>query len=95
MNLTIDTALYLTDEHTVGLYTSVDNFEEAVDDRALVDMVEEYCILFALPDIPFVISSDCYDLVKDLRVELLKALEKVDQYIDATEQDMLNYKGKE
>ena len=90
MNLSVDTALYLTDEHTVGLYTSIDNFEEAIEDRALVDMVEEYCRLFELPDVPHVISADCCDLIRDLRVELVKALELVDQYIDATEQDILN-----
>lgn len=95
MNLMVDTALYLTDEHTIGLYTSIDNFEEVVDDRALVDMVEEYCRLFELPGAPQVISIDCYDLVRDLRVELLKALEMVDRYIDSTEQDILKHSKEE
>lgn len=28
MNLTVNTALYLTDDHTMGLYTLLDNFEK-------------------------------------------------------------------
>lgn len=95
MNVSIDTALYITDDHTVGLYTSVDNFERAVDDRSLVDMVEEYCKLFEMPNDPYVISSDCYDLVGNLQIELLKALEMVDRYVDATARDILKHTGEE
>lgn len=95
MNLTVDTALYLTDDHTIGLYTSLDNFEKAIDDRSLVDMVEEYCGLFELPGVQHVISIDCYDLIQDLRVELLKALEMVNRYVDATAQDILKHSKEE
>lgn len=93
MKVTIDTALYLTDEHTIGLYTSADNFERTVNERAIVDLVEEYCTLFELPDTPYVISDDCYELIRDLRVELVKALEMVDRYVDATARDILKPTG--
>lgn len=95
MNVNIDTMLYITDTHTIGLYTSTDNFEKAVDERHLVDMVEEYCVLFELPCTQHVISRDCYDLVVGLRVELLKALEMVDLYVNATNIDTLKYSGEE
>lgn len=93
MKFNIDTALYFTDNHAIGLYTSVDAFENSVDERTVVDMVEEYCKMFELPDTTYVIDSDCYDLVGGLRAELLKALEMVDRYVDATAQDILKHPG--
>ena len=89
MNINVDTMLCVTDEGTVGLYTSIDSFEKAIDDKPFVDLVEEYCKLFELSDAPHVISSDCYELIGDLRVELAKALEVVDTYIEATARDIL------
>jgi hypothetical protein len=93
MNIKIDTALFITDNSAIGLFTSSDSFERAIEERTMCDMVEEYCKLFELPGLPHVISSDCYDLVGGLRAELLKALEVVDRYVDATAQDILNCPG--
>lgn len=42
-----------------------------------------------------VISIDCYDLVRGLRVELLKALEVAEQYVDATAQYILKHSNEE
>ena len=91
--MNINTWLRMTDEGTIGVYTSLDGFENADNSRALADMVEEYCKLFELHDTPFVISSDCYDLVGGLRDEILKALKVVDLYVDSTARNILNPTG--
>lgn len=84
MKIEVGTELRFTDSGRVGLYTSLDEFEHAIDQRALAVMVEEYCQLFQLPGKRYVVSSDCYDLLDNLRAELVKALDQVNLYVDAT-----------